>query len=1234
MVEPEEISIGTTPSAVPEPACGEYFGGDSWFSFEVPQSGEVAIQLYEGIITNAAFALYSGPCDDLEEGRCVSDYLCDQDPMPAYYFEDLVAGETYYLRIWNEDGLTGGAVDIMIANPSGNPYLTTGSATDISFEGNSNCIELTSEQTNQSGCAWYPVEIDFSEPFEQSFSLYFGDIQGQAGADGMHIIYTPENIPICGQTGGGMGYLNLDNTLGIEFDTYTNPPPYIDPPQDHTAISINGDMFNHLSGPVGLGAIADGNFHDIEVAWDPATQRFRVWFDGTLVHDLTYDIVNNVFDGEEMAFWGVSASTGGSINQHVLCFENLELENLTNSYTMDSITLCEGESIFLEGALQTEPGTYVDQYQAANGCDSFHTTVLDFYPLAPPTFIEEEICPGDLLIYEGEIYNQEGTYEVRLTDERGCDSTVFLEVSYFEWDADIFSSGSLSCDRDTTSLYVALFDGDPDRFQWSNNSTEDTIRVSEPGVYWVDVFYGDDCVWSASFDLEADTNVVESFDTLALCAGGTLYWMGDTIDQEGDYQRRTQGDPNPFCISEANLHVFESDYISIMDSVYLCPNDTVMWRGRAIDIPGQYDTIISVPNECDTQAFLEVIPQDFVRLRDTLSRCPDQDLTWRSQTIDSAGYYSEQITASTGCDTLAELWVNTAPFPQIADTLSICPGQDTSWRGFAINSIGRYTFRIPADTTCDTIAELWVNTTPFPEIRDTLSLCPNRDTSWRGFPIDSTGLFTFRIPAMQGCDTLAFISVGETPFQMKEDTLFRCIGDTVFAYGNSWDTAGLYQLQLPAAVGCDTVLELHIIDNPLNQIVDSVTLCPGEDILWRGERISAPGEYSRRLPAAAGCDTLAFLFVDVATNPIRELSLDRCPGAIIEIAGIEIDTGGMYEAVLPASEGCDTLLQIQVTDVPRIELNDSMDLCPGDTIFWQGLTIDTAGRFQVQIEGAEGCDTLAELIVRSRPFIRDTVSFEKCVEEKISINGLDIDTAGVYELRRSALQGCDTLRTIEVEDKPRPTIDRDVVICPDESFFFRGERLPADSSYQFILKSQNTCDTLLNIDLRREEMREVEIIQEGDLCDGFATLKLVGLNAQEISWGAWNPLENGRDSLRVVRAGTYSWFGQTPAECPLFDQISVSRCAPCKFFIPNVFSPNGDDVNDFFTFSSSCPTRSFRAQIFDRWGNMIVESRQQNLIWDGGDYGPGVYVYRIEVELVHPNRSGPEILFGTLTLVR
>jgi gliding motility-associated-like protein len=96
-----------------------------------------------------------------------------------------------------------------------------------------------------------------------------------------------------------------------------------------------------------------------------------------------------------------------------------------------------------------------------------------------------------------------------------------------------------------------------------------------------------------------------------------------------------------------------------------------------------------------------------------------------------------------------------------------------------------------------------------------------------------------------------------------------------------------------------------------------------------------------------------------------------------------------------------------------------------------------------------------------------------------------------------------------------------------------------------------------------------------------------------------------------------------------------------KIFIPNVFSPNGDGINDFF-FPNTGPSvvNIPEMMIFDRWGNLLFE--QQNFLpnsptegWNGRYKGevmnPAVFVYLIKVELL----NGEVItLTGDVTLVK
>jgi gliding motility-associated-like protein len=52
------------------------------------------------------------------------------------------------------------------------------------------------------------------------------------------------------------------------------------------------------------------------------------------------------------------------------------------------------------------------------------------------------------------------------------------------------------------------------------------------------------------------------------------------------------------------------------------------------------------------------------------------------------------------------------------------------------------------------------------------------------------------------------------------------------------------------------------------------------------------------------------------------------------------------------------------------------------------------------------------------------------------------------------------------------------------------------------------------------------------------------------------------------------------------------------FVIPNIFTPNGDDINDIFTVTST-GLESLNANIYDRWGLKLYEWDSVSGGWDG-----------------------------------
>ena len=106
-------------------------------------------------------------------------------------------------------------------------------------------------------------------------------------------------------------------------------------------------------------------------------------------------------------------------------------------------------------------------------------------------------------------------------------------------------------------------------------------------------------------------------------------------------------------------------------------------------------------------------------------------------------------------------------------------------------------------------------------------------------------------------------------------------------------------------------------------------------------------------------------------------------------------------------------------------------------------------------------------------------------------------------------------------------------------------------------------------------------------------------------------------SLPDYVAGCYaiSAFDINGNESPLSTMICVDSC---NFYeIPNVFTPNGDDVNDFLLAKTSALVEKVEFRLFNRAGVLIFSTEEPRLNWDGTYKGrivpSGVYYYDCEV---------------------
>jgi gliding motility-associated-like protein len=104
--------------------------------------------------------------------------------------------------------------------------------------------------------------------------------------------------------------------------------------------------------------------------------------------------------------------------------------------------------------------------------------------------------------------------------------------------------------------------------------------------------------------------------------------------------------------------------------------------------------------------------------------------------------------------------------------------------------------------------------------------------------------------------------------------------------------------------------------------------------------------------------------------------------------------------------------------------------------------------------------------------------------------------------------------------------------------------------------------------------------------------------------------------------------------------IDYTACPDYLYWLPNVFTPNGDGVNDLFKPRPYTSVSGISIQIFNRWGRIVYETSDPDINWDGRDSSTkepcaeGTYFYVCDVYEVTLTGPQKRTLHGSITLLR
>ena len=146
------------------------------------------------------------------------------------------------------------------------------------------------------------------------------------------------------------------------------------------------------------------------------------------------ELTATICQGSELNISGFNVTEGGVYTQNLTSVNGcdsivtLTVTELPTVHTDLTLTICEGSCLNFSGFNISEAGIYTQTHTSVNGCDSIVTLTVTEYPTFDTT-INATINPGETYAEFGFNESEAGTYVQNLQSINGCDSTITLVLS-------------------------------------------------------------------------------------------------------------------------------------------------------------------------------------------------------------------------------------------------------------------------------------------------------------------------------------------------------------------------------------------------------------------------------------------------------------------------------------------------------------------------------------------------------------------------------------------------------------------------------------------------------------------------------------------------------------------------------------------------------------------------------------------------------------------------------------
>ncbi|MBK8449261.1 MAG: gliding motility-associated C-terminal domain-containing protein [Saprospiraceae bacterium] len=780
----------------------------------------------------------------------------------------------------------------------------------------------------------------------------------------------------------------------------------------------------------------------------------------------------------------------------------------------------------------------------------------------------------DSVLINGQTYTQSTTFTQNLTNVFGCDSIIITTLSIAK-----NSSSNLkmnACD----SIQI------------------NGLTYSQSGNYVQKLINAQQCDSLINIDLEISKS---SITNLVSRACDSILVNGQYYYQSGIYSQELTSSKG--CDSILNLDIQIQS--SQLTNVSYTDCDSVVINGKTYKQSGDYFELLKGQNDCDSTVKIHINIPSSNTAPYILTACDSAFINGTKYF--QSGTYTQLLTSTNGCD--STLNINLTIGKSNVANLSLTSCDSILINGQRYDQSGNYTQLLQTINHCDSILNIDLLIPKSSSSNYNISACDS--ISINGKVYTQTGSYTQTFSNANLCDSIVTIHFTKQSGDSINLNYKSC--DFVDVNGQIYNQSGNYIQTLKNKNHCDSILNIKVIITKSDSTNFTMTSC--DSAIVNGQVYKQTGSYEQRLKNSLLCDSILNLILTIQNSSFINYSTTACDSAIIN--GQIYRQSGIYKQYIKDVYQCDSIINITVNLLKSNSQSLTHNAC--DSIVVNGITYDTSGNYIQTLRNRNGCDSTLFLKLTIKPgnpgSLEAGMDTLICEGEQIKLTGLFSGQANfIWESQNGSFDNPNTLNT-----NYYPSIagqDRIYLKATDDC------KQWIDSLWIRVLPKQIiqiTGDTIIN------------------------PCKVISFTANGATNYQWTPstlvecldLPCSKVKLKATVPTRFTITSNGPCVVPANLNLSVSQIQT-DIFVPNVFSPNGDNINDLFIPIMNCDQLNYyNLQIFDRWGNLLFESQNKENGWNGKfeeiSMPPGVYPFVIQYQLHNEEKK---IKAGELTLIK